>query len=208
MKRFFALCAMCAIIIACGSNPGVEYLEKAKAAADKGKLEQAERNMERFEEWYENLPVEEAEKYDDAIDEWMDANGDALEDKIYELKIEKYKEELGKFGEKAADYLEGLGADAAELAQDIMENSDEYAEQAMKAAEEFGEDAKKWAEDFGENADEYAEQAVKAAAEFGENAKEWAEDFGENADDVALDVAKSIESAAEDAVKAIEGMFE
>ena len=159
MKGFFALCAACAIIIACGSNPGVEYLEKAKAAAEKGKLEQAERNMERFEEWYDNLSADEAEKYDDAIDEWMDTYGDDLEDKIYELKIEKYKEELGK-----------LGADASELAQDIMENSDEYAEQVVRAAEEFGEDAKKWAEDFGENADDVAQDVAKSIESAAEDA--------------------------------------
>lgn len=88
MKKFLTLCAVCAMLFACGgnSNPGIDYLEKAKEAANKGNVELAEEYMDKFEQWAEGLSYEEIAEVEESIDSWFAEND--IYDQLYELQTE------------------------------------------------------------------------------------------------------------------------
>ena len=130
MKRFFALCAACACLFACGnSNPGVDILDNALDAAKDGNFEQAWTYMQEFDEWEESLTPEEQEKYGDAVEVWFDK---------HEAELEKEMEE----------YFEDLGDGIKDWAEDVTDNVKDAAEDLAKDAEKALENAAEAIEDL------------------------------------------------------------
>ena len=129
MKKFLALCAASVILFACGSNtnPGIDFLEKAKEAANNGNVELAEQYLMEFQDWASGLSYEETEAVSESIDNWFAEND--IYEQLYNLQendfvyaVEDVSEELDYITDEAVEVTEEVAEEVLEAAEEIIDN--------------------------------------------------------------------------------------
>lgn len=80
MKKLFVLLAACAMFAAC-SSPGdkaIDYMEDLMEASKDGDYEKVQKIDKEMKEWFESLDDEERKEAEEALEKWLEKNGDDL----------------------------------------------------------------------------------------------------------------------------------
>ncbi|MBQ8493732.1 MAG: hypothetical protein IJ464_05575 [Alistipes sp.] len=151
MKRFFALMAVCALMVACNEAPQqdkvekqvAEYMDSYKAAVVANDLHKAISIQEEIWDWSDTLDTSDLDKASAALEEWMAKEYSAMFEAWGTTFVAARAEAFA-----AGDYdtVNALDESVSAWFDTLSEGDAEMAEAAVRAADE------KWWE---ENGDDY-----------------------------------------------------